>query len=370
MIRIEVKPVETESTLSIEAHVTNGREEFALWWTSNGYPLAQSGDPFVLAALPSSLEAGVPIHCDAPVSDATRRWAKAWAQRHGIPASEVQIEAPTSAPLDQGDHPLGSGAFFTAGAISNAFVTRHHRTLTHLVHVHGFSLPLHDIDGRRSVSENVTAAAHRWELNTIELTTNLRTWSDPRHAWFGGYREIALVAAEAALSPTLEWCATPGKPHPTPLLAQGSFGNRVTPTGSLGQKPDAAEIDRIAAVGQVASDRDALHSLWVCDDPRNHGSNCGQCQRCVETMVLLQAEGVLDHCPAFRSRLDLHRLRRLVPSHPRTRETFAAALERLQVRGTDPLLAGVLRAVLETSGRRPGLSALWPVRFGKVAARA
>ncbi len=267
-------------------------------------------------------------------------------------------------------HSARRGAFFTAGSISNAFATQHHRLLTHLVHVHGFSLPLHDIDARRAVSENLSQAALGWDLNLVQLTTNLRTWSDPRHPWFGGYREIALAAAEAALAPTLEWCAMPGKPYPSPLIQETLSRGSETPAKCTGIVPVAEEIDRIAAVQQAAADRDALHSLWVCDDPRNHGSNCGQCLRCLETMVLLQAEGVLDHCPAFRSRLDLHRLRRLVPSHPRTRETFHAAIERLQVRGTDPLLAGVLRTVLETSGRRPVFSALWPVRPGKEAAQA
>jgi len=353
MVRIEVKPVETEAILRIDATIAHRGDKFALWWTSNGYPLTHSGDSFVLAALPSALESGVPIECNVPVSDATRAWASVWAERYGVEGSDVRIEAPPADSHSLTEIPRGGGAFFTAGSISHAFVNTHHRRLTHLVHVHGFSLPLHDIDARRSVSENLSDAGLRWGLNLIQLTTNLRTWSDTRHAWFGGYREIALAAAEAALSPTLEWCAMPGKPHPSPLPTLVSRQSAGAKAGQICQIPVAETIDRIAAVQQMASDRDALHSLWVCDDPRNHGSNCGQCLRCLETMVLLQAEGVLDHCPAFRSRLDLPRLRRLVPSHPRTRETFRAAVERLQIRGTDPLLAGVLRAALESSRRRP-----------------
>ncbi len=366
MIRIEVVPVETESTLRIEARVTQAGETFTMWWASNGFPLSTTGDPFVLAVLPSALEREVPIVCNAPVSAATRAWAGAWAGRHGIPESAVRIEAPEPDSGPKQDWPRGAGAFFTAGAISHCHVARHHSRLTHLVHVHGFSLPLHDIDARRSVSENLSAAAHRWELNLIELTTNIRTWSDARHGWFVGYREIALAAAEAALAPTLQWCVVPGQEWPTPMVGEADFADTVA---QLSDVPAVATPGRISAVLEIGADRESLRSLWVCDDPRNHGSNCGKCLRCVETMVLLQAQGVLDRCPGFRARLDPHPLSRVSPTNPRTKQAFLRARDLLRVRDTDPILLAALESALAYPQRRPVLS-LWPSRPMKRVAEA
>jgi len=363
MIRIDVSPIDTQAPWRIDARIDDGREPLRIWWASNGQPLAPTADPFVIAAVPVACELGVPIATDSPVSEATRQWANAWAAGRGM--AVPVIIAPCAAPGDASETQRGTGAFTSGGSLSQVFVAKHHASLTHLVHVHGFSLPLHDIDGRRAVSENLTEISTRWKLPLVEMATNLRSWSDTRSRWYGGYRIAALAAAAAVLAPTLDRCVAPGvEPIADHMLPVPPIVDEIGQCPGANH-PLALAIDRIEALRRVAADREMLRALWVCDDPRCHGSNCGKCLRCIETMVLLQAEGVLDRCPAFQCRLDLARLRRIQPELARTKETFAAALARLRERRTDPDLVDVLAAILEPARRRTRPFSWWTPRGTK-----
>ena len=56
----------------------------------------------------------------------------------------------------------------------------------------------------------------------------------------------------------------------------------------------------------------ALQSLRVCYENRDGAYNCGQCGKCLSTMISLQAVDALDRCTTFNTGLDIKRVSQLL----------------------------------------------------------
>ena len=80
---------------------------------------------------------------------------------------------------------------------------------------------------------------------------------------------------------------------------------------------DGCEADRPQKMAVVARSDVALQNLRVCN--KQHATyNCGDCEKCVRTMVDLRLVDALDRCPTFPDVLDLRRVARMkVPHHVR-----------------------------------------------------
>jgi hypothetical protein len=63
---------------------------------------------------------------------------------------------------------------------------------------------------------------------------------------------------------------------------------------------DGAEATRVEKITDwVAASDVALRHLRVCWENRNGDYNCGECEKCIRTMVTLELAGVLGKCDVF-----------------------------------------------------------------------
>lgn len=119
-----------------------------------------------------------------------------------------------------------------------------------------------------------------------------------------------------------------------------------------------AETARVEKAGVVARSEVAMRRLRVCWENRDSAYNCGVCEKCLRTMINLQAHGRLTECETLPSELDYARVARMPLVSPNIRAFARENLEAAE--HFDPRLARALGLAL----RRPHLRSR-----GKLAAR-
>jgi hypothetical protein len=67
-----------------------------------------------------------------------------------------------------------------------------------------------------------------------------------------------------------------------------------------------SEMTRLRKVGIVADWPVGFKSIRVCQNDNSGSSNCGTCEKCIRTKLMLEALGKLETCPSFReNKLDV-----------------------------------------------------------------
>lgn len=263
----------------------------------------------------------------------------------------IEIAAePAPAPAAPG--PGRTAAFFTCGVDSFYTVLRRREEIDAVVYAHGFDLPRDD-PKRDLVSAAFREAAGELGLRAIEVETDLRpAFSDPVCDWERVYTSAALATVAHLLADEFDRVLIPATHSYRDLHATGSH-----PLLDPLYSGDRVRIEHVDAVTRVAkleylvSSELAMRSLRVCFQPGVDGLNCGQCAKCVRTMVGLRAIGAAGRCRTLPAEFSL---REMSSGKVRTRRSLVYVKENLaavEARGTDPALALALRRLLARGAR-------------------
>jgi len=90
----------------------------------------------------------------------------------------------------------------------------------------------------------------------------------------------------------------------------------------------------------------ALDNLRVCWENRFGRYNCGVCEKCIRTMLNLEAAGMIEKCKSFKRRLSYSDVENLPIADMRDRIFARGNYEALVARGGDPHLIKALRTAL------------------------
>lgn len=269
--------------------------------------------PFLVAALPSAVHRRMPVKVDEPVSGtvlegaahAMRMWER-WSRGRHSPVEIAASPAPDPEPAADG------ACFFSGGLDSFYSVLSHTRgratpPLDHLLLVHGFDLPLEDRERRRLVSEDLQRAAAGLGLPLVEVETNLRELTNPHADWAGAQFGQSLAAIGLSLSHRFGRVVIPasnaaedhrpwgGHPMVDPLWSSGA-------TEIVHHGTNAGRVEKVRR--ELIRSDVALAHLRVCF--RNAGSrfNCGECEKCLRTMINFEAAGALERAGTLPSTID------------------------------------------------------------------
>jgi hypothetical protein len=211
-----------------------------------------------------------------------------------------------------GPNPVAGRALCFTGGVDSFFslLAGSHRP-THLLYVHGFDLALDDEDRRAAASRSIQAVAAAHRLTPIEVETDLRH----HHAFAEASWEHTHGAALACIGLLLR--AEIG----TLVIPPSYARSRLVPWGSRPDLDPGWSVPGVVTVehgdaGPVRRDRlraisgDPLvhEHLRVCWAHLGPGANCGRCEKCVRTMVDLEAIGALDAVTTFPRDRDLPEL--------------------------------------------------------------
>lgn len=323
-------------------------QPFLLWYR---FPAAlrsfldpDNGDPFLAALLTLAMKAGEPLMIHASVSPRLLRAAREiqtiyhlWDGR----LSPVPVEAPLrieATPPRAG--PPRAGLFFTLGVDSWYTLLKHEDEVARsgpavndLIFVHGFDIPLRGPKAELigEVLPRVAAAARVFRKNLIPVVTNIRDLSDGRLSWGRVYHGAAMASIGLALESLIDTLYIAGDQSYVRNYPWGSHAllDPLWSTERLWIRHDGAEATRIEKLRLIGRWPAALDQLRVCWENPDGAYNCGQCEKCVRTLVCLQAAGLLGRCPTLPASLDLSLLHRLRLETHREQTKYIEIVNRL-----------------------------------------
>jgi 7-cyano-7-deazaguanine synthase in queuosine biosynthesis len=281
--------------------------EAELWFRGPEDVMAvHGGDAFLITLLTTAMRRGLRVIVEAEVSpkllgaigriqDVLCCW---YPDCRRVAVEFERVGAPAAAMA-------GVASFFSGGVDSLFTAYRHPGEIGALVFVHGFDIPLENLSLRERVSRALRDAARLMDKRLVEIETNSRQITNRHAEWtyyqfgpalasvaalLGGAARMVLVPASESYA-HLEPCAS----HP--LL------DPLWSTESVEVVYDGGEATRNQKVELIARHPEILPMLRVCWENLDNAYNCGRCEKCLRTMIHLQAANALDRCPAFAAPL-------------------------------------------------------------------
>ncbi len=277
--------------------------------------LVADGTPWVPAQVPLAMWAGEPLVIDAEVDPVTVS-NTARAQRvlnHWYPRLKSEMEVESRGASQRHPPAAGVGCFFSGGVDSFFSALRHHSRITHLIFVHGFDIPIGNEDLAQRARLAARQAALALDKPLVEVTTNLRLLSDRRVEWQSEYHGAALAAIGHALAEHVGEVIIPGSYSRNDLHPWGTHPDldRWWSGARVSFEHDAVDVTRPQKVRALAEHQVALDHLRVCFKNKDNAYNCGQCEKCLRTMINLAGAGVLEQCKTLPTHLDPGEVRRI-----------------------------------------------------------
>jgi hypothetical protein len=362
MIVREIRTEERDGKVWVCGSVTcadNRRSSFTLkWGVSYGETgiLAATGDPFLAALLLPAMRLREDLIIEAAVSPTLLANAQkimdiyvAWVtdvRRVSIASQRVTEPAPA--------RPGSKGLFFSCGVDSFYSLLKDldrsgghessHESISHLVLVHGFDIALKNRALFELIAAGARAVAESTGRKLLIVESNVRYFSDGLVPW-RFYHGGVLASVGLVLGGLLGRCVIPSSHAYSELLPWGSdpMLDPLWSTESLEFIHDGCEALRTQKIKRLADSPLALDHLRVCWPDWTEDYNCGRCEKCVRTMIVLHAMGVLQRSKTFPNQLDPRAIRKVELVTGESGVGFMEDL--LSVLGDTPVDRQVARAV-------------------------
>lgn len=258
---------------------------------------------------------------------------------------------------------------FSGGVDSFYSLLTYPRPIDTLVLVHGYDIHLGDEDGARFAFESVQRVAAEMHMDAAMIRTNYR-----KHPIAGKKYKCAYGGAIAAAGHFLDQVGELVVSSGLPQGEKGAYGSHwdtdpLWSSRSMTIDHYGASLTKNDKIRAIATNPLAQRNLRICQQ-NFYGSfalsgkfmNCGRCQKCVRTLLVLQQEGRLDDFRNFANKRDLDRhLDKVMRVSP----VFIKAYDEIRRRGVDRKTARAIRALIRRS--RVSNCMEWAGRRGRKA---
>lgn len=327
--------------------------------------LSETAHPWIAALLRPAMKLQQPLRVTAPASpkflggveqlmEIFHRWDDT------CPPVPIQVE-----PLHKTISPGSVSATFFSGGVDSFYTLLNNHAafpegpgrISHLLFVRGFDISLGDDELYHVALESVRAVSGKLGATLVPCATNLRGVVPgkliPWEMYFGQALASVALGLERLLGavyisaglPKLEM--TPRGSHPLTDPLWSTESTRIIHSGA-----DKTRLEKV--ISQIAGSDVALEHLRVCWENRHGKYNCGECEKCIRTMLNLKLAGVLDKCRTFDRDLSYADIAK-VPLHGKAaralmRENYDAAV----AMGSDPeLIRAIRRCISPWKALRP-----------------
>jgi hypothetical protein len=255
-------------------------------------------------------------------------------------------------------------AQFFSGGIDSFFTALRHQDATDPLRANdllfGWGLDEHPLDDNAlfsRLSTRLGAAADKLDKCLVVFTTNLRHTRFRRLPWGPIAHGNALAAAALLLQQVYSRVLIPSTDgyRETGIWGSHASVDHFYSTTNMRVVHDGAAYSRFQKTALVASSPIALSTLRVCWHSGSD-TNCGQCEKCVRTMIALELCGALSKAPSFQhATLDLDRVARVYCPPAQTgslRLYYEEMLHEATQRHRGDLATAIKRALGRASRRR------------------
>ena len=318
-IRLDTSPADSDRVrlTARVAYSGGGSEDY--WYDvpeSCASELSTGGNPWLALLLPLASTIGQAIRIGSPVdanlrANASRVAAiwRSWYANLSTPEIDAELEGPEQILEKERTASLFSGGADSLFTLLRDRVTAapgERRAITDLITVWGFDIPIDDRNAFVRLRDRHRALADSVGVDFIDVATNIRTTRWREASW--GYLSHGPALASVALLFEKRFGAVyiPGSGGYRKLLPWGSHlvTDPLFSTRSTAIVHDAAAYLRIEKIETLSKSELALDSLRVCWESLSD-ANCGQCGKCVRTMIALDLFGALDRCGTLPNPPDL-----------------------------------------------------------------
>jgi hypothetical protein len=284
----------------------------------------------------------------------------------------VRIEAKTRSRVPTPRTPERAGFFFSGGIDSFAtlrtnrlgFPLEHPWSIETGVLVYG--LELDDLESFQHVLNSLSPLASQIGIELIPIYTNLYLQyraEDNRNRfsfWWYKFMGAALASVAHALARRLtvvsiatDYDVANQRPHGSHPYLDPNYSS-----WDLRIRHDGLALSRFAKTKLIADWDVALQNLRVCNRYRHYQSdrlNCGECEKCIRTMLALLALGVLNRTRAFpRNDVSEELLRSVVKVEYASAPFYEELVGPLAECGRDDLVRAVENKLDRYYDREPG----------------
>ena len=258
------------------------------------------------------------VRLDVPVDPLLRRGLACALQQLGLwyGATDIAVEAPAQAAVHSAEPGARTAGLFVSGGVdswSSLLRNRGELAAGHpLEFTHGLKVDWMGPSEVDDLADHLRATGAHWPssgsgrafaargLDVITVVTNARRLDGNVFHWDWMFSDHgAMFAALAHLLTGRLWSASlastydlkglgPWGSHPMLDPWYGSTGLRVL--------HDSPDLSRMAKLGLLTGHRDVLEALDVCaywfQRAGNAAPNCGRCEKCLRTLLGLEASGV------------------------------------------------------------------------------
>jgi hypothetical protein len=311
-----------------------------LFFESDEAKLDVAPEAFASALLPDAVDAGVRLVSEAPLDPVwmgnTARVLRVWNGWWGTPA---QAEAVLVAAPDGRDHappPRADVALcFTLGVDSFYTLLRTPWNVRRLIVAHGYDVKLGDETRMAAIRASLEQVARATGASPVIVRTNLREhpavgWENWPRTHGGPIAALGHVCRDAIgellISSTKPYHAdAPWGSHWKTDPGWSSARVRISHVGA-----ERRRNDKLAA---MLDEPLVQRHLRVCWENRAPTGNCGECEKCLRTMVVIESYGRLDEFPVFPNRTSLAaRIDALPAAIPDVVPVYRTALARIRDR--------------------------------------
>jgi hypothetical protein len=354
MEAVKVSPI--RATLEQDAHgaagiISVGSKHHDIWFrVLSGGPAADGNESFFSTAFLPAMIAGGGLQVDVPVSSRLLGQSERIQEVFHIwdrGFKRIEVVAPQRSGVDGLRPDRGVGCFFSGGVDSFYSVMKHQEEITHLILVRGFDIPLHNGPLWDRVRGELGEVAADLQKSLIVVETNLRSFTGQYLSWdFANGAGLASVAQ--LLAPQLRKVYIGSSHSYAELFPWGSHPliDPLWGTEDVEIVHDGCEASRTDKVALIVNSDVAMRSLRVCW-VRPEEYNCGECEKCVRTMVNLRIEGALEKCTTFKGRrLKLWKVALAALEDENSRSMLRDNLRAAEEKGTDAPLLRALRIAM------------------------
>lgn len=316
--------------------------------------LDQGGTGWVAALTPLAMKMRSPIHADAVVDE---EFSTNLIEVQGLLASWYHDlrPVPVEASKRRVDAPAGRGigSFFSGGV--DSFYSALAPEVTHLVFVHGFDIRIDDNELADKALSSARAAARTLGKQLIEVRTNIRGFSDRSSHWGYRYHGAAMAHIGHLLAEHLETVYIPSSYDEDTLMPWGSHPqlDHLWSSSAVRFVHHGLSALRTQKIMRLVDCDAAMDHLRVCWRHPNSVYNCGQCEKCIRTVISLQVAGGAGRCRTLPAAVPVEKIAKL-PMTNHGNIVFAEQnLEALRESGrNDPELEEALEQCIQRGHRR------------------
>ncbi len=163
------------------------------------------------------------------------------------------------------------------------------------------------------VLENARSAARPYGLKVLDVMTNVRAFGDIYVHWHWMHGP-AMAAIALALQNGFEKIYIPSSQSGDKVVNPWGSSPVIDPfwsTEKLAVRYDSFNKSRVQKIESISALPESLKYLRVCWQNPGNAYNCGQCEKCIRTMISLFCLGKLEQAETFPHEIPIQRFREL-----------------------------------------------------------